>query len=248
MGVGQIFYDTRRRRLGPLLRGWLAWYQPRPGPAYSAAAGWRLLAVVVVLELLIGPRTHILTWLGLQQPETWVRVASRMALALVAVRLLAGVRLRDIGLVPPTEFRLAESLYLAQALLIGGAVFVLLRGRGLGLFGSDPAAWAAAGALVGTQMLWGFYQELVYRGMLQTELARRFGGVMGALLANLAFTFGPLHLYHLTRGGDPMTAGVTLAAVFAIGLVFALIFGRSRNLWLVGLLHGIGNIFGNVTG
>lgn len=246
--VGRLFYDSRTRRLGPLLRGWLAWYEPRPGPGYSASAGLRLLAIVLVLELLIGPRTHLLTWLGVAQPEAWVRVSALTILALVAARILVGVKFRDIGLIPPGEFRLAEGLYLTQALLIGGAVFWLLKGKALGLWGQDPAGWAAAGVLVGTQMLWGFYQELVYRGMLQTELARRFGPIVGALLANLAFTFGPLHLYHLTRGGDPMAAGMTLAAVFGIGLVFALIFGRSRNLWLVGLLHGIGNVFGNVSG
>lgn len=96
-----------------------------------------------------------------------------------------------------------------------------------------------------SQLAWGFYQELVYRGALQTELTRRMGGLWGALAANVAFTFGPLHFYHLTEENSPVSKAIMFMAVFAIGAVFAFIFHRTRNLWLVGVLHGIGNAFMN---
>ena len=70
---------------------------------------------------------------------------------------------------------------------------------------------------MGTNLLWGFYQELVYRGLLQSELVRRWGAVAGILVANLAYTFGPLHFYHLTQS-SPARAAVVLGGTFAIGL------------------------------
>ena len=36
-----------------------------------------------------------------------------------------------------------------------------------------------------------------------------------------------------------------LAATFSIGLFFAFILHRTRNIWLVGVLHGIGNAYMN---
>ena len=72
-------------------------------------------------------------------------------------------------------------------------VFCVLFGRRLGLFEGSLSAIVVVSGGVWTQLLWGFYQEVVYRGILQTELMRRFGTLAGVLLANFAFTFGPLH-------------------------------------------------------
>lgn len=93
------------------------------------------------------------------------------------------------------------------------------------------------------QMIWGFYQEYVYRGLLQTELVRRWGGARGILVSNLLFTFGPLHAYHFwSAAGNPAHLWI-FVAIFAIGLYFGVLFHRSRNLWMIGLLHGVGDFF-----
>ena len=34
-----------------------------------------------------------------------------------------------------------------------------------------------------------------------------------------------------------------IAAIFAIGLFFGILFHRSGNLWIVAILHGIGNAY-----
>jgi membrane protease YdiL (CAAX protease family) len=238
----RLFYDAANKRLGPLARGWLLWFEPRDKPSYSAAAGLGLLVIFAVLEYAIGPRASILSLLHIAQPPSWLRIAVLLLIALLAVSLLARVRLADIGFVPPWRWRAAETLYLAQVLIIAGGLFFALR-----LAGLDPAALAAASTPlaigVGTQMLWGFYQEVVYRGILQTELMRRFGAVAGALIANLAFTFGPLHFYHLTDMQSPTAAAIMLSSIFAIGLLFAFIYARTRNIWIVGILHGVGDVF-----
>jgi membrane protease YdiL (CAAX protease family) len=94
--------------------------------------------------------------------------------------------------------------------------------------------------LLATSFLWGFYQEVVYRGILQTELVRRMGSVGGILVGNFLFTFGPLHFYHFssTSSALPMFAGI-----FAIGLFFAVLFQRSGNLWMVAIFHGLGDSY-----
>ena len=240
-----LLYDPKAKRIGPLLRGHLLLYETRDGPSYGAASGWALLFLVAVLEFGLGPRMSGLEFIGIEPPQPALRNAILIALALAGVFLIARVKPSDIGLV--ARWRAAEILYVLQILIIAPAVFYLLFARQLGLIGGDQSTWLALAALVGVNMLWGFYQEIIYRGMLQTELSRRFGALAGALIANLAFTFGPLHFYHLERfAEDPAGTSIMMAAIFGIGLLFAIVFGRSRNLLLVGLLHGVGNVFGNV--
>ena len=106
-------------------------------------------------------------------------------------------------------------------------------------------AWPAAAVIAAVELLWGFYQEVNYRGILQTELTRRLGNVWGPLAANLLYTFGPLHFYHFTSARSLASIAVIFAATFSIGLFFAFIFNRTRNIWLVGVFHGIGNAYTN---
>jgi membrane protease YdiL (CAAX protease family) len=92
-------------------------------------------------------------------------------------------------------------------------------------------------------MIWGFYQELLYRGIVQTELVRRWGTVVGILTSNLIFTFGPLHDYHFLLARKNPSHLWIFAGIFAIGLFFAIVFKRSGNLWIVGIMHGLGDWF-----
>ena len=80
-------------------------------------------------------------------------------------------------------------------------------------------------------------QEFFYRGWLQTELTRRFGAIIGLLLANIVFTLGPLHLNYLIGPAGVHWGG--LAAVFGIGLFFGIVYARSGNLWIPAAMHGI---------
>jgi membrane protease YdiL (CAAX protease family) len=240
--IGGFFYDGANKRLGPLARGWLLWFERRDPPSYAAVAGIGLLLIFVVLEFVIGPRASIVGLLGLAPPPAWARIGGLLLLALVAVRFLARVKLRDAGFVPPWRWRAAESLYLTQVLFAAGAVFHVLRGGEL-RHAVHTGAWEPVALGLGVAMLWGFYQELVYRGILQTELSRRFGEIPGGLIANLAFTFGPLHFYHLANMSSPTSAAVMMASIFAIGLLFTFLYARTRNVWLVGLMHGVGIVF-----
>jgi len=242
--LGRLFYDSQARRLGPLLRGHLLLFDQRAPPAYSAATGARLLVIVAVLELVVGPRFHLLHWLGVYWPA-WLRVPLLLAAALIAVRWWAKARFGDVAFLRWHDWTATEKLYFPQAVLLANAVFLFVYFGALAPLVHYPRIWPRAALLVGGELLWGFYQEVVYRGILQTELTRRLGNVRGPLLANLAYTFGPLHFYHLTSGYSAGHVVGVLAATFAIGLLFTFIFHRTRNVWLVGVCHGIGNAYMN---
>jgi membrane protease YdiL (CAAX protease family) len=93
--------------------------------------------------------------------------------------------------------------------------------------------------IVPTGLLWGMVQEFIYRGLLQTELTRRFGGAAGVLLANLVFTFGPLHFRYFGLGTDAGPRWGMFAAIFGIGLFAAFSTAAPGNLWLPAVMHGL---------
>jgi membrane protease YdiL (CAAX protease family) len=213
-------------------RGHLFLFDPRAAATYPADAGWKLLLIVVLLEAVIGPRFHLFGWLGLPMPHPAARVALSLVLALGLVRYFAGVAFAAIGLRRWREWSATEKSYFVQVVVIANVVFAALYAGRLPATSAVPGFWLA----LATSVAWGFYQEVVYRGLLQTELSRRLGPIAGILLSNLAYTFGPLHFYHFAQPSPwPM-----LAAIFAIGLFFAVLLHRSRNLWMVAVFHGIG--------
>lgn len=132
-----------------------------------------------------------------------------------------------------------------QVVLLANAIFLAGYARHFAGLVQRPGPWAAVAAIAGVELLWGFYQELVYRGVLQTGLPRRFGAAWDVLAANLAFTVGPLHWHHFPGPTSWAVTAAIFAATFAIGLFFVWIFHRTRNLRLVGVFHGIGNAWSN---
>jgi hypothetical protein len=74
-------------------------------------------------------------------------------------------------------------------------------------------------------------------------LVRRWGAVTGILDSNLLFTFGPLHAYHIWIGLNAPSHLLIFAAMFAIGPYSGELFHSSKNLWMIGLLHGLGDFF-----
>ena len=85
--------------------------------------------------------------------------------------------------------------------------------------------------------LYGFYQELLYRGILQVELIKRWGFWIGTIISNLIFTFGPEHFHFYT------STPIGFAAMFCLGLLFSILFYRLKNIVSVGIWHGIGSVF-----
>jgi membrane protease YdiL (CAAX protease family) len=63
--------------------------------------------------------------------------------------------------------------------------------------------------------------------------------VAGVLIANLVFTFGPLHFNYFGLGTDAGPRWGMFGAIFVIGQFFGLVYQRSGNLWIPALLHGL---------
>jgi membrane protease YdiL (CAAX protease family) len=214
--------------LSPHWRGHVLLFERKERPALDAKTALRLLVVFVVLEGLIGPRFEGPRLLGLPDPPALLRIAILFVLALLLVRFVARISFRRLGFLPWREWSATEKSYFLQVAVIFSVAGALLLGSRL-----RPEFFATA-------LVWGFYQELVYRGILQMALVSRMGAVAGILLGNLLFTFGPLHFYHFFQA--PPAVGM-FAAIFAIGLFFAILFHRSGNLWIVAIFHGLGTAF-----
>jgi membrane protease YdiL (CAAX protease family) len=224
---------ARQHGLSPHLRGHLLLFDPTPARAYSERAGLQLLVGAAVLEV---ARISFVRWLPLL-----VLVTGFLALALLMVPRVAGVSLSQLGLRPWRDWTTTEKSYFCQVVALANIVFPIVLA---GPLGKRVAQLGFASSLLSVfvpYLLFGFYQELVYRGMIQREAVRRWGAPIGILLANTLYTFGPLHWSYFASRASlavPMFAGI-----FAIGLFFGVVYRRSGNLWIVATFHGIGNAY-----
>jgi membrane protease YdiL (CAAX protease family) len=231
-------------RLAPHLRGHLFLFDAKPTPAFDPSSGARLLWIFLFLEGFLGPRLWILRPLGMPGPPFWVRVPLLLGLALLLVRYFARLEPSQLGLRPWRRWTTTEKSYFLQVLLLANVVFLLLfAGRIRAIV--DRPSWPSAAIALPVYLVWGFYQELMYRGILQRVLVTRWGPLPGILVSNLVYTFGPLHFYHFTGKTIPQALPM-FAGIFAIGLFFAVLMWRSGNLWMVGIFHGLGD--GYITG
>ena len=231
---------VRPQELNVHWRGHAFLFEKKRAPTYGATGGLRLLLIFFTLEGVIGPRLWLFSWFHVPLPPVWLRVPILLGLALLLVRFVAGLKLSEIGLYRWREWSATEKSYFVQVFLIANLVFSVLFADRLRVMLAEPHLLRSVGTVFLPYLLWGFYQEVAYRGILQTELVRRWGPLRGILVSNSLYTFGPLHFYHFshTHPALPMFAGI-----FAIGLFFGLLFRRSGNLWMVAIFHGIGNSY-----
>lgn len=75
----------------------------------------------------------------------------------------------------------------------------------------------------------GFREELVYRGVLQTLLEKKLGLRWAIVITTAVFA-----VYHY--GAQPWT-WFTVSQYIAFGVIFGLLYARTRSLWLVVSLH-----------
>ena len=219
------------------LRGHVLLFDQRASPDYNASIGIRLLGMAIVLEAL---RLVAVRWLH-PGVHLMILVPLFVVCALLVVRFVAGLKLPEIGLYPWREWTPVEKSYFIQLLILANVVFPLVFASRLRLVLAQPSALFIVWNGFVPYLFFGFYQEVVYRGMVQSELVRRWGAFAGILIANVLYTFGPLHWnYFLARGS---VAVPMFAAIFAIGLFFGVLFRRSGNLWIVAVIHGIGNAY-----
>ena len=150
-----------------------------------------------------------------------------------------GVRVMwsDIGFRHWRDWNRTEKSYFVQAVIIANVVFA----AGLRAQLGGPDVVSVIWLMFVPLLFLGFYQEVVYRGMLQTGLVRRCGPAAGVLIANVLYTFSPGHYDYFSA---PRAVAVPMfAAIFAMGLVFGMVYRRSGNLWIVAVMHALGNAY-----
>jgi membrane protease YdiL (CAAX protease family) len=219
------------------LQGHVLLFEQKFVPQFEAAAGLRLLVFAVVLE---AARLGVVRWFYPKVP-LWILLPLLLGCALLAVRFGARLKFSQIGFKPWRQWNAIEKSYFVQVLVIANVVFSLVFANPLRRIFAQPNSLEVVATVFVPYLFFGFYQEVVYRGMLQSELVRRCGAFVGILAANVLYTFGPLHSYYFASRSS--FAVPMFAAIFAIGLFFGILFRRSGNLWIVAVIHGIGNAY-----
>ena len=230
--------------ISPFWRGHLFLFDKPKATDYTSQQGSRLLLIFFFLEgvtrplLLVGFRR-----LNLLDGYWWLMPILLIFLAYLLMRTFARIKPSQLALSAWKCWSKTEKVYFWQIIPITIAIFSFFNFDSLSiLFHRSHLAEIFLFNLI-PQLIWGFYQEFLYRGMLQTELVRRWGTRNGILTSNLLFTFGPLHAYHFLNASKNPSHLWIFAAIFCIGLFFAILFKRSGNLWIVGFLHGLGDLF-----
>lgn len=195
-------------------------------------------------------------WLRAVQAASgdWVQVTLLLSLAsgLVTLTLIFGPgrqQARDVGWQPSA---LPVALLLTLALWLGMNVSSLVATRMAGLPLALHADWSRGGLLPGAliaQLLGtALMEETVFRAWLWPQLTRRFAQWQPpryAWLLGLLVSQGLFALLHiparLSGGASPADVAAMVAMLFVIGLVFALIYAATRNLFFVVGLHALGN-------
>ena len=203
-------------------------------PAHSESAGARLLLYALLLEA-------FRVALNATPLPISIRAPLYLALALLAIHRGVRVRWSDIGFRHWRDWNRTEKSYFVQVVIIANVVFGSVFAAGLRAQLGGPDAVSVIWLMFVPLLFLGFYQEVVYRGMLQTGLVRRCGPAAGVLMANVLYTFSPGHYDYFSA---PRAVAVPMfAAIFAMGLVFAMIYRKSGNLWIVAVMHAIGNAY-----
>jgi membrane protease YdiL (CAAX protease family) len=225
----------RPSAFGALWRGHVFLFDKEREPTtFGNVAGARLLLIVAGLEVIRLFRNQF----RLSFLPFWLEVPIYLVLALAATRFVAGVPLRQIGFIRWVQWSVTEKAYFIQVLILVNVIYPVLFAARLRDTLADPSTlWT----VFAPYLVYGFYQEVLYRGLLQTELVRRWGPVAGILTSNLLYTFGPLHSYYFFAQAS--LAVPMFAAIFAIGLLFAVVFHRTGNLWIVATMHAFGNAY-----
>ena len=95
----------------------------------------------------------------------------------------------------------------------------------------------------------GFFEEVVFRGIILIFLLQRFSstkkGTYQAIVISSAL-FGLIHLINIFSGADVGNTILQIGYSFLMGMMWAVVYLKTRNIWYSILLHTTYNFFGLV--
>jgi len=95
----------------------------------------------------------------------------------------------------------------------------------------------------------GFFEEIIFRGLVLVLLIEKLGKKSNGLLKAIIISASIFSLIHIINIFDGASIGNTVLQIgysFLIGLLFAVLYLKTKNLWLIMILHALYNFFGQV--
>ena len=160
-------------------------------------------------------------------PEIWLVLSICLVLTLMGAWGKIGLRRPDA----PSWKRPVFFAYLLTALLLALAVFLLNGAQGFAL------GWRLVVTIFATTFLVGFFEEVLFRGVVMQGLSARFGAVTGLLVTSVLF--GAMHLVNWVNGQTLDATVVQCVHAGAAGFLYGALALRTGSLWPSILLHGL---------
>lgn len=207
---------------------------------FKASPNNKLVLISLLMLVAIKPAMDlVISHLGLGH-NNYIDLVEQVALIIIlcaSAVTIGKIGLNQIGIDAWKKWNPTNKNIFLIATPIILIVFILIFMVRVKIFLNHSELYKIGSVILLREFLYGCYQELLYRGILQTELIKRWGFWVGTIISNLVFTFGPEH-FHFYK-----SAHIGFVFMFGLGLLFSFIFYRSRNLVAVGIWHGIGNVF-----
>ena len=95
----------------------------------------------------------------------------------------------------------------------------------------------------------GFFEEILFRGILLIILIEKLNHLKNGMFVSVLISsliFGFLHLVNLFEGASISSTMLQVGYSFLMGMLWAVIYLKTGNLWLVMILHATYNFFGQV--
>ncbi|MFB6107933.1 MAG: lysostaphin resistance A-like protein [Haloplanus sp.] len=247
--VGAVGYYLLRARIGPASAGGV----PAPLPVRLGSLGRAVLVIFAAFlsaTAIAGIGGNLLVGAGLVAPDSIGLRVALSVLQFVGFGVGVGVYLAitdDWDLLQVRRPTLTEAGWMA-----GGVVLILVAqatiGQALSILGVQVAQNEVV--VAGQQdprfflymipvslLLVGPFEELVFRGTVQSILRRTWGSSVAVVVASVLF--GLAHWVALTGGGGSRVPYITIAAM--LGLVLGFAYERTRNLLVPAVVHGVYN-------
>jgi len=95
----------------------------------------------------------------------------------------------------------------------------------------------------------GFFEEILFRGVILILLIQRYSQQKHGLLISVILSsvlFGMVHLINLWNGASLFDTLLQVGYSTLMGMLWAVMYLRTQNLWLTMILHATYNFFGQV--
>ena len=95
----------------------------------------------------------------------------------------------------------------------------------------------------------GFFEEIIFRGFLLMFLIKALSHMKNKIILSIFISsalFGLIHLLNLFSGASIGDTLLQVGYSFLVGMLWAVLFLKTNNLWLIMILHALYNFFGQV--